>query len=489
MRDWLSRHRSHWRPRLSAALAAAALTFPAACALKKPPDAAAIKEEALPGITLPAQWTATGAGAGVVADNWLVTFQDEQLNAAVVEAIAHNADLRVAASRVEQALLYARLAGAKLYPSVDFFARGGGKMSGDGSGMQGGVITVSWELDLWGRVRYGRAAAAADAASAQADFEYARQSIAALVARSWFLATEADLQAELARQTVGRGEELVRLAETRVRVGVANSQDVEVAQANVGSYRDALRQLELAREQALRALEILIGRYPAGAVAVSARLPGQPAGVPAGLPSELLERRPDVVAAERRVAAAFNRVGEAKAARLPTIALTTGVSSISSDLFVLQDHENPVWNLGASLLAPIYKGGALRTQVQIKTVEQKQAVAAYASIGLRAFSEVENALASEIAARDRERILTETLSHSQRALDIVQTQFKVGSTDLRFVNERQLALNTTSAALIRMQAEQRVQRVNLHLALGGSFEPRPTPPADPAAAEEQQKKK
>ncbi len=118
----------------------------------------------------------------MVADNWLVTFGDDQLNAAVAEAIAHNADLRVAAARVEQALLHARLAGAKLYPSVDLFARGGGKMSGDGSGIQGAVLTVSWELDLWGRVRYGRAAAAADAASAQADFEYARQSIAALVA-------------------------------------------------------------------------------------------------------------------------------------------------------------------------------------------------------------------------------------------------------------------------------------------------------------------
>ena len=270
----------------------------------------------------------------------------------------------------------------------------------------------------------------------------------------------------------------MRIAETRSRVGVANDQDIEVAQANVGAYRDALRQLELAREQALRSLEILIGRYPAAAANISARLPGQPDAIPAGLPSELLERRPDVVAAERRIAAAFNRVGEAKAARLPTIALTTGVSSISSELFVLQDHENPVWNLGASLLAPLYRGGALKTQVEIRTVEQKQAVAAYASIGLRAFSEVENALSAELAARDRERILTETLSHSQRALDVVQTQFKVGSTDLRFVNERQLALNTTSAALIRVQAEQRVQRVNLHLALGGSFEPRPQPPAD-----------
>jgi outer membrane protein, multidrug efflux system len=470
----LSRRRVRSLP--DVALTAGVLLFSASCALKTPPDAAAIKESALPGVTLPGQWTAAGAGAGAVADNWLATFHDEQLNVAVAEAIAHNDDLRAGAARVEQALLYARLAGARLYPSVDVLARGGGKMSGDNSGLQGAALSVNWELDLWGRVRYGRAAAAADAASAQADFEYARQSIAALVARSWFLATEAALQADLARQTISRGEELVSLADTRSRVGVGNEQDVEVARANLGSYRDVLRQVELAREQALRALEILIGRYPAAALDVSRRLPTAPDAVPSGLPSELLERRPDVVAAERRIAAAFNRVGEAKAARLPTIALTTGVSSISSELFVLQSRDNPIWNAGANLLIPIFRGGALKRQVEIRTAEQQEAVASYASVGLRAFGEVENALSAEFAARDRERILIETVSHNQRALELVQTQFKVGSTDLRFVNERQLSLNATSAALIRVQAEQRVQRVNLHLALGGSFEPRPAPP-------------
>ena len=442
------------------------------CVLKKPPDAAAIKAEALP-VELPGQWTAAGAGSGAIADNWLATFRDDQLSAAVAEAIAHNADLRVAAARVEQALLYARLAGAKLYPSVDLLARGGGKMSGDGSGLQGAVLSVTWELDLWGRVRYGRAAATADALSAQADFEFARQSIAATVVRSWFLATEAGLQAEVARGTIRDGDELIRLAESRSKVGVGNDEDIFVARATAATYRDNLRQIELAREQAIRALELLLGRYPAAAASVTPSLPGQPDAVPAGLPSELLERRPDVIAAERRVAAAFNRVHEAKAARLPTIALTTGVSSISSELFVLQDHNNPVWNVGAHLLAPIYKGGALKRQVEIRTAEQKQAIAAYAVIGLRAFGEVENALASEIAAREREQILAQAFADSQRALQIVQTQFKVGSTDLRFVSQRQLALNATQSALVRMQAEQRVQRVNLHLALGGSFEMRP----------------
>ncbi len=449
-----------------------------ACAVKAPPDAAAIKSEAMPTVTVPGAWTAVGAGSGAVADSWLVSFRDDQLTAVVNEAIANNADLRVGAARVEQAMLFAKQAGARLYPSVDVLARGGGKLSGDSSGLKGAVLTVNWELDLWGRIRYGRAAASEDAQSAASDFEYARQSIAAAVVRNWFLATEARLQADVARGTIGESEELVRLAETRSRIGVGNDEDVFIARASVGTYRDALREIVLAQEQAIRALELLIGRYPANALSVPSQLPGQPDAVPPGLPSELLERRPDVVAAERRVAAAFHRVHEAKAARLPTIALTTGVSSISSDLFVLQNRDNPIWNAGANLLAPIFRGGALQTQVEIRTAEQKQAVAAYASVGLRAFGEVEGALSAEAAAREREQILTETLTEYQRAFEIVQTQFKVGSTDLRFVTQRQLSLNATQAALIRVQAEQRVQRVNLHLALGGNFEPRPQQPPE-----------
>ena len=476
----------HLRSRRMAAAAATAalLAAPAGCVLRNPPDAAALKTEAMPTVAVPPAWIAAKTTGGPVQDNWLASFRDPQLDAAVNEALVHNADLRVASARVEQALLYAKLAGAKLYPSVDLLARGGGKMSGDNSGLQGAALTLSWELDIWGRVRAGRAAASADARSSEADFEFARQSLAALVAKSWFLATEAGLQAEVARTTIRDGEKLVSLAEQRQKVGIGNEEDVFIARASLGASRDALRGIELAREQAIRALELLLGRYPAGAAAVTAQLPGQPDAIPAGLPSELLERRPDVVAAERRVAAAFHRIHEAKAARLPVISLTTGISTISSDLFVLKDRDNPTWNAGASLLAPIFRGGALKTQVEIRTAEQKQAVASYASVGLRAFGEVESALSAEQAARDREQILAQTALDYRRALEIVQTQYRVGSTDLRFVTQRQLSLNAAQSALVRMQAEQRIQRINLHLALGGSFAPKPpegTPPPSPPA--------
>ena len=143
-------------------------------------------------------------------------------------------------------------------------------------------------------------------------FEYARQSIAALVARSWFLAIEAGLQAEIARGALRDNQLLVRLADDCARIGVGNEEDVFVARSSLGTYEDALRQIELSREQAIRALEILAGRATPPAppsVAATLHLPTAPETMPAGLPSDLLERRPDVVAAERRVAAAFNRVG------------------------------------------------------------------------------------------------------------------------------------------------------------------------------------
>src|SRR6185436_16423950 len=431
-------------------IAAAGALLIASCAVKDPPDLATIrKETALP---VPLGFTTVGPTPGLVAGGWIASFGDEQLTAAVAEGIARNPDLQSGAARVESAMLSAKMAGAKLWPSVDVIAKGGAKMSGDGSGIQGGILSVNWELDLWARVRAGRAAVAADASAVALDYEYARQSLAGAIARLWFLATEAELQAATARQTINDAEELVRLAQARSDIGVGNDEDVFVARANAGTYRDALRQIEASRTESLRAIELLIGRYPAASIQVAAQLPGQPPSVPVGLPSDLLERRPDIVAAERRVAA------------------------ISSDLFVLQDHENPVWNIGANLLAPIFNGGALKTQVEIRTVEQKAALAAYASAGLRAFGEVENALTNEITAREREGILAQTQADNQRAFEIVRTQFDVGKTDLRYVSQRQLALNATRSSIIRMQAEQRVQRVNLHLALGGGFA---VPPAQP----------
>src|SRR4029077_13213301 len=142
--------------------------------------------------------------------------------------------------------------------------------------------------------------------------------------------------------------------------------------------------------------------------------PPPPGAVPAGLPLEMLERRPDMVAAERRVAAAFNRVGGAKAAQLPRIILSANVAVIHSDVLQLKsDFQNPTLGAGAKLLAPIYQGGALKTQVKIRTLEQKEAVAQYARLALRALGDVENALAAGNNLAEREQLLQRTVTDQQ----------------------------------------------------------------------------
>lgn len=452
--------------RATAAALCLALT---ACALKPPPERAELVKQALGDAQPPAQWRGGASTQGAVADGWLKTLNDPRLDALVDETLSRNVDLRIAATRVEQAEASLRIAGSTLYPAVGLLVRRGGRMGGDGSGITGVALNAAWEIDVWGRIRYGQRAASGDLASRQADFAYARQSLAALVARSWFVAAESALQGQVARDMLAASERLADLTRVRLRVGNANEQDVALADANIQTYRDSLRQFELAREQALRALELLAGRYPAATLAAAEALPALPAAAPTGIPSELLERRPDVVAAERRVAAAFDRTEEARTARLPRISLVAGIASIFSNLFILEDRDNPSFSRGMGVLTPLFSGFALEGQLELRTAEQKRAVAEYAATGLKAFNEVESALANEAALGDRYAALSRLVAENERALKYSEIQYRIGKTDQSAVVNAQLRLYGSRAELVRMQAERLAQRVALHLALGGNF--------------------
>jgi len=457
--------------RFAAAAAGGLLT--GACALQAPPVGEELAREALGQAVPPAAWTADAGAAGPVEAGWLGDFADPALQALVREALVRNADLRVAAARVEQAASFVRIAGGDIFPAVNALGRVSANDGASSAPLNIGALNVSWELDVWGRVRYGRRAAEDQYASAAADLEYARQSLAAAVVRSWLVATEAGLQRSLAQESLAAAEKLLALAEDRRRVGVGSELEVTLAMSARDGYRDTVRQLDLGVENARRALELLLGRYPAAALEQATTLPGVHTPVPAGVPADLLERRPDVIAAGHRVAAAFSRTGEAQAARLPRLSLNAGGSYIDSDTFVLQDRDNPVWSIGVGLLMPIYAGGALDAQVELRTLEQREAVADYARVGLKAFGEVENSLAGERAARERIGILSAQLASSERALELENVRYRVGSTDLRSVNQQQLAVYGARMSLLRVRTEQLVQRIALHLALGGDFDSEP----------------
>jgi len=192
--------------------------------------------------------------------------------------------------------------------------------------------------------------------------------------------------------------------------------------------------------------------------------------VPVGMPLNMLERRPDVIAAERRVAAAFNRVGEAKAAQLPTIRLNASVSALSSEVLQLQDdYSNPSGGAGGTMIAPLYQGGAMRAQVELKTAEQKEAVARYGSQVLRALNDVENALSASQILSQRVGILGQVLADQQKTLEYDQQSYRVGRQDMRGVQQQQQQVQAARVNYLRAKSEELSQRVNLHLALGGSF--------------------
>jgi NodT family efflux transporter outer membrane factor (OMF) lipoprotein len=450
------------------ALAAAVAALVAGCPIPPPPDAQQLRAEALPNTKVPDKFTGATADAGNVVNGWLALFRDPQLEKLVAEAMAYNTDLRVAAARVEAAQASARAAGAALYPQLNILGKGGGKMGGDASGLNLFGLFASWELDLWGRVRAERGFAAAQYEATVLDLAYARNSIAALVAKSWFPAREATVQRAIATEMVQSSQGLAGLARDRLRIGKGDEYDVVQADASVLSYRDLALQADRARQEALRAVEILAGRYPGADLDAGIDLP-RPPSIPVGLPSQLLERRPDVRAAERRVAAAYYRTHEAQAARLPRISLTASVNTVSSDLFFMKERDNPVWSVGGSLLFPLFTGGALQAQVDVRNAEQKAAVAEFARVGSRAFSEAENALAASFNLDARDETLAGAIVANERALGLSRVRLDVGSGDQRAVLQQLLALHTSRASHVHVRAERLIQRVNLHLALGGDY--------------------
>lgn len=454
----------------SAAGAGLAALLAAGCALQPPPKPEETRSQALGATDVTTPWRAAEPVAGAVQDNWLASFGDVQLDALVAEAVQRNPDLRVAATRVEQATEQLRIAEAARRPQISIAGTGGIKMTDMSSALTGIVGLVSWELDLWGQLRYQREAAAASLTAAQADTEFARQSIAATTAKAWFVAAQTAGEQQLADEMVKASDHLLQLARDRHRIGAGSEQDVALASSNLGVARDSLAQARYAHQAALRALELLLGRYPAAELRARADLPPLPGPVPAGLPLQMLERRPDLVAAERRVAAAFNRVGQAKAAQLPSIRLTGNVGYIDSDILQLkQDYDNPSAGVGAKFIAPLYTGGGLEAQVELFSAQQREAVAQYARLALRAIGDVEESLARGRTLAERAELLQAVSADQQRALDLAQTAYRVGKQDLRSVEQQQLSLYATRVNLLRVRGDQLSQRVALHLALGGSF--------------------
>lgn len=450
-----------------------ALASAAGCALAPPPKHDEVVGQALPqGTTIPPAWSAD-PGSGQVADDWLKSFGNPALEAIVAEAIANNLDLRQAADRVTIAQQTVVVVGAQLLPQVGVAGGGRATYDQDHSGTSDVTLAyadVSWELDVWGKLRAQRAAAVAGYEATALDYAYARQSLAATAARTWCVATEALQLLRLAEQSVEIFRHLLDLVTIRRNAGKDSDLDVVDVRAKLDT---ALSNVDAARAsygESRRALEVLLGRYPAAAIEVAADYPVLPSTAASGVPVSLLTRRPDVIAAERAVLAAFRQQEAARLALLPDFGISFVGGRLGDPVLSLL-RLNP-WLASAAIgvSVPIYEGGALQAKISIATAQQAEAVAHYGSVMLNAFREVENTLADEqlLAERlpsDRSAVVDRT-----EAVRIATIQYKAGRRDLLWVSNLQTNQISNEADLIKLQALQRVNRIRLFLALGGSFD-------------------
>lgn len=421
-------------------------------------------------VAAPAEWQ-TPTDAGAVRTGWLDAFGDPTLANLVAEAQANNRDLQAAAGGVDQAWALAGQAGAALLPSVNAAVGTADTGTSEGSGAVGlqAGLQVSWEVDLWGRLRAGRSAAVASAQAAEADYLHARQSVAAAVARAYFLGVEARLQQAAAADIVAALTQIIGIVTVQYREGLASAQDLALARSDLAVARERLAAVEGGGRDAIRALELLVGRYPAADLEVPDTLPSPPPLPPAGLPAGLLERRPDLIAAERRIAAATNSLNEARVARLPAVSLTATGGGASSALTDLLNPANLAWQATSQLLAPLFDGGARQARVEAAAAARDQAASAYAQAALTAFAEVEETLDRGTVLAVREASLATALREAEEALRLAELRLREGEIallDVLSVRQRVIGARTS---LLTLRRERLTQYVNLNLALGGDW--------------------
>ena len=457
----------------------AAAILAAGCASAPPVSAPTLD------VTIPTDWTADDVPAGHVSVTWWQDFGDAGLSAAVENALARNYDLKAAAARLEQAAADARAANGDLQPTVQASYTGSrrkqnfvgfpipgaeGQVLSTVSSNQGVSFDVSWEIDLWGRLRNSTSASLADLQASAADLRAAQLSIAGQTVKAWFAIAEAQQQVDLSRETVESFREAAEQVRDRFEAGIRPALDLRLALLNLSNARALLQQRLQQFDAATRQLEVLLGQYADGELDTPAALPAVAPVVPAGLPADLVARRPDLVAAERDLASAQARISVARAELLPRISLTAATGTSTDSLRSLIDGSFGVWSLLGNVVQPLWQGGRLRAQVSRAEARGAEVLAQYATLALDAYAEVETALAAEEYLRERVGHLVESVEQARAAETLADERYRAGLENYITVLDSQRSAVNAEIELIGIRRLRLENRVDLYLALGGGFE-------------------
>ncbi len=444
----------------------------------------------------PHQWSEPLAG-GETSRNadlaqWWTTFKDPELVSLVDRALLANLDLRQAQARLREARALRGVAGSALGPSLDARGNAGrerqsanqpllGDMLPPGTAMTSDVyqagFDASWELDIFGGKRRGREAADAALAAAGYGLADAQASLVAEVASNYAAARGYQRRLVIAHENLLAQRDIVALARSRYQQGFTSSLEAEQAATVLAQTESQVPALEAALQRALHHLEVLLGQAPGSLgqeLAEVAPIPISPAEVPAGLPADLVRRRPDIRVAERRLAEASARVGVAMADFYPRLSLTGSFGWESSRSGSLFTPASTTWSWGPAFHWPIFDAGRIRANVRVQDARREQALAAYDKAVLAGFEDVENSLVSYAKEQARNVPLRAAVASSTRALEVARQQYDSGLTS--FINVLDAERTVYLAQDNLVQSDQAVVQdlIALFKALGGGW-PAPVP--------------
>ena len=441
-----------------------------------------------PSQDLPAQWpTADAATAPTsITERWWTLFNDATLDQLIDEAFAHNADFAIAIARVAEARGLANISQANLYPAIDAtLARERTRLSEVGgtplppdtpliTKNHRATLDVSYELDLFGRLRGAHAAARAQVLATQAAKETVRIGLAAQVAQAYFTLIALDSQVEAARQSAALRERDLELQRVRHRAGLLGDYQLRQQEAEVAAARAQVPALERDRSAQELALAVLLGRSPRAILteavarhADTGALP--PPVVPEGLPSDLLLRRPDLYEAEQRLIAANAEIGAARAAYFPRIALTGFVGSESASLTNLFTGPARIWQFTAALTQPLFQHGRLRGEVEARRAREQQVLAQYQKAIQNAFREVRQALIAQDRAREIYDAEGQRIAALEDGLRLARIRYDNGLASQLEVLDAERNLLQARLNQIAARRDQRIAVTDVIRALGGGW--------------------
>lgn len=405
---------------------------------------------------------------------WVSDLGGDRLRALVDEAWHANPDIEAALAAVERARAQAVINGALRLPELQLGinASRARTLQLDGHSINnsyGLAADVSWIPDLWGRASSRYKASLADVEAAAADARAARLMLAADVVKSWLRLQEAALQLALAHQQSGNQAATLQVIDERYRAGLAEALDVYLAKENLATAKAAELGATQKRDAARRVLETLLGRFPRGMIEQKAVLGALPVPVPEGIDSRVLLRRPDISAWRQRFVAAQARSDDAARNRFPTFTLTARGGTQSARFSDLLDWDNLVWSLASGVVQPLFNGGRLRAEQVLAQATARETLANYASAVLRALREVQTTLAAEPLLDARAALQEEAATMATTAADLSLANYRAGLIDINALLTAQRRAFATQSALLSTRLERLLNRVDLHLAIGGDF--------------------